>query len=62
MIHQMEKIVGINFTQDNILRENIQVHFSRAYLRIAKNVYINNPLTDEIKNTILLFLMHCMKL
>ncbi|MBM9448150.1 PTS mannose transporter subunit IIA [Staphylococcus cohnii] len=49
MIHQMEKIVGINFTQDNILRENIQVHFSRAYLRIAKNVYINNPLTDEIK-------------
>lgn len=49
MIHQMEKIVGINFTQDNILRENIRVHFSRAYLRIAKNVYINNPLTDEIK-------------
>lgn len=49
MIHQMEKIVGINFTQDNILRENIQAHFSRAYLRIAKNVYINNPLTDEIK-------------
>ena len=39
----------VSFTQDNILRENIQVHFSRAYLRIAKNVYINNPLTDEIK-------------
>lgn len=49
MIKHMEKIVGINFTQDNILRENIQAHFSRAYLRIAKNVYINNPLTDEIK-------------
>lgn len=49
MIFQMGKHVGVAFTQDQILRENVYKHFSRTYLRIAKNVYINNPLTDDIK-------------
>ncbi|NWK83475.1 BglG family transcription antiterminator [Staphylococcus sp. GSSP0090] len=49
MIVQMEKHVGVAFTQDQMLRENVHEHFSRTYLRIAKNVYINNPLTDDIK-------------
>ena len=49
MIYQMEKSVGVNFTQDKALRENVYSHFSRTYLRIAKNVYINNPLTEDIK-------------
>ncbi|WP_436862240.1 BglG family transcription antiterminator [Staphylococcus caeli] len=49
MIYQMEKIVGIAFSKDPILQENLFEHFSRTYLRIAKDVYINNPLTDDIK-------------
>ncbi|MDN8776959.1 PRD domain-containing protein, partial [Staphylococcus aureus] len=35
--------------QDAVLRENVYSHFSRTYLRIVKNVYINNPLTEDIK-------------
>lgn len=61
MIYQMEKSVGVNFTKDKALRDNVYSHFSRTYLRIAKNVYINNPLTEDIKNIILLFLTHYMK-
>lgn len=49
MIYQMEKSVGVNFTKDKALRDNVYSHFSRTYLRIAKNVYINNPLTEDIK-------------
>ena len=49
MIYQMEKSVGVNFTKDKALRGNVYSHFSRTYLRIAKNVYINNPLTEDIK-------------
>ncbi|MDN5611031.1 MAG: HTH domain-containing protein, partial [Staphylococcus equorum] len=41
MIYQMEKSVGVNFTKDKALRDNVYSHFSRTYLRIAKNVYIN---------------------
>lgn len=49
MIYQMEKSVGVNFTKDKALRDNVYSHFSRTYLRIAKNVYINNPLTEDTK-------------
>lgn len=49
MIFQMEKHVGVAFSKDQLLRENIYEHFSRTYMRIAKNVYINNPLTSDIK-------------
>jgi len=49
MIYQMEKSVGVDFSKDNELRENVYSHFSRTYLRIAKNIYINNPLTEDIK-------------
>lgn len=49
LIVQMEYNVGVAFTQDSVLRENILSHFSRTYHRIIKNVYINNPLTQDIK-------------
>lgn len=49
LIYQMNSKVGIDFMQDPVLRENVYSHFSRTYLRIVKNVYINNPLTEEIK-------------
>ncbi|HCN59997.1 BglG family transcription antiterminator [Mammaliicoccus fleurettii] len=49
LIHQMNLKVGIDFEHDDLLRENIYSHFSRTYLRIVKNIYINNPLTDDIK-------------
>ncbi len=49
LIYQMNSKVGIDFMQDAVLRENVYSHFSRTYLRIVKNVYINNPLTEDIK-------------
>ncbi|MER2036038.1 BglG family transcription antiterminator [Mammaliicoccus vitulinus] len=49
LIHQMNSKVGIDFSQDQLLRENVYSHFSRTYLRIVKNIYINNPLTEDIK-------------
>ncbi|RIL53170.1 PRD domain-containing protein [Mammaliicoccus fleurettii] len=49
LIYQMNAKVGIDFMQDAVLRENVYSHFSRTYLRIVKNVYINNPLTEDIK-------------
>ena len=45
----MNAKIGIDFMQDAVLRENVYSHFSRTYLRIVKNVYINNPLTEDIK-------------
>ncbi|MDK7113275.1 PRD domain-containing protein, partial [Bifidobacterium breve] len=39
----------IPFSQDVILKDNLTEHFSRTYLRIIKEVYMNNPLTSEIK-------------
>ena len=45
----MEQNIGVGFTQDSVLRDNIFSHFSRTYHRIIKNVYINNPLTQDIK-------------
>ncbi|MGN5881967.1 BglG family transcription antiterminator [Staphylococcus simulans] len=49
MIERMEERIGVCFTQDKILRENLYSHFGRTYLRIMKQVYLNNPLTKEIK-------------
>ncbi|PTL18282.1 PTS mannose transporter subunit IIA [Staphylococcus gallinarum] len=49
LIVQMEQNIGVGFTQDSVLRDNIFSHFSRTYHRIIKNVYINNPLTQDIK-------------
>ncbi|GGI43085.1 BglG family transcription antiterminator [Mammaliicoccus stepanovicii] len=49
LIYQMNIKVNVDFTQDKLLRENIYSHFSRTYLRITKNIYINNPLTEDIK-------------
>ena len=58
----MEQNIGVAFTQDSVLRDNIFSHFSRTYHRIIKNVYINNPLTQDIKNTTHLSLMRYMTL
>ncbi|MDQ7114161.1 BglG family transcription antiterminator [Staphylococcus simulans] len=49
MIERMEERVGVHFTQDQVLKENLYSHFGRTYLRIMKEVYLNNPLTKEIK-------------
>lgn len=49
LIYQMNAKIGIDFMQDAVLRENVYSHFSRTYLRIVRNVYINNPLTEDIK-------------
>ncbi|WP_412518921.1 BglG family transcription antiterminator [Staphylococcus simulans] len=49
MVERMEDRVGIHFTQDQVLKENLYSHFGRTYLRIVKEVYLNNPLTKEIK-------------
>ncbi|MCE3399342.1 PRD domain-containing protein, partial [Staphylococcus aureus] len=49
LIQLMETNVDIPFSKDSILKENIYTHFSRTYLRLMRNVYLNNPLTSEIK-------------
>lgn len=49
LIQLMETNVDIPFSKDSILKENIYMHFSRTYLRLMRNVYLNNPLTSEIK-------------
>ena len=37
LIVQMEQNIGVGFTQDSVLRDNIFSHFSRTYHRIIKN-------------------------
>lgn len=49
MITEMERQMNINFSTDTVLKDNLLSHFSRTYLRIIKDVYLNNPLTSEIK-------------
>ncbi|MEJ7159775.1 BglG family transcription antiterminator [Staphylococcus caprae] len=49
LIQLMEDTVDIPFSKDSILKENIYMHFSRTYIRLMRNVYLNNPLTSEIK-------------
>ncbi|MDU4449008.1 MAG: BglG family transcription antiterminator [Staphylococcus lugdunensis] len=49
LILKMETKMHIPFSQDVILKDNLTEHFSRTYLRIIKEVYMNNPLTSEIK-------------
>lgn len=45
----MEEKVGVKFSEDNLLKENLYSHFSRTYLRLIKNIYLNNPLVNNIK-------------
>ncbi|MBO1198889.1 BglG family transcription antiterminator [Staphylococcus simiae] len=49
MIIKMERKLKVKFSSDVVLKENLLSHFSRTYLRIIKEVYLNNPLTSEIK-------------
>ncbi|RZI01019.1 BglG family transcription antiterminator, partial [Staphylococcus condimenti] len=49
LIEKMEHRISVQFTKDKTLKENLYSHFSRTYLRIMKDVYLNNPLTKEIK-------------
>jgi activator of the mannose operon (transcriptional antiterminator) len=50
LIYNMEGKIGIPFTRDQQLNKNLYFHLSRTYMRIAKKIYINNPLTQEIRN------------
>lgn len=50
LIYNMEGKIGIPFTRDQQLNKNLYSHLSRTYMRIAKKIYINNPLTQEIRN------------
>ena len=45
----MEENVGVKFSEDKLLKENLYSHFSRTYLRLTKNIYLNNPLVNNIK-------------
>ncbi|WP_049437615.1 BglG family transcription antiterminator [Staphylococcus hominis] len=49
LINLMEKNVGVKFSEDKLLKENLYSHFSRTYLRLTKNIYLNNPLVNNIK-------------
>lgn len=49
LINLMEENVGIKFSDDKLLKENLYSHFSRTYLRLTKNIYLNNPLVNNIK-------------
>lgn len=49
LIQLMDEKIGFAFSRDAILKHNMNVHFSRTYLRIMRNVYLNNPLTAQIK-------------
>lgn len=49
LITLMEEKVGVKFSEDNLLKENLYSHFSRTYLRLIKNIYLNNPLVNNIK-------------
>ena len=49
LIELMEQHIGFPFSQDTILKDNMNVHFSRTYLRLMSHVYLNNPLTSQIK-------------
>ena len=49
LILLMEDKIGIQFSEDKLLKENLYVHFSRTYLRLIKNIYLNNPLAGSIK-------------
>lgn len=49
LITKMEQKMHLKFGSDNVLKDNLLAHFSRTYLRIMNEVYLNNPLTGEIK-------------
>ena len=49
LINIMEENVGVKFSEDKLLKENLYSHFSRTYLRLTKNIYLNNPLVNNIK-------------
>ncbi len=49
LIELMQQRIHIPFNEDSILQQNLYNHFSKAYLRITQNIYLNNPLVIEIK-------------
>mgnify|MGYP002711920537 FL=1 len=49
LINLMEENVSVKFSEDKLLKENLYSHFSRTYLRLTKNIYLNNPLVNNIK-------------
>ncbi|HCZ1880083.1 TPA: BglG family transcription antiterminator [Staphylococcus aureus] len=49
LIELMQQHIHVPFNEDSILQQNLYNHFSKAYLRITQNIYLNNPLVIEIK-------------
>ncbi|HCV9989799.1 TPA: BglG family transcription antiterminator [Staphylococcus aureus] len=49
LIELMQQRIHVPFNEDSILQQNLYNHFSKAYLRITQNIYLNNPLVIEIK-------------
>ncbi len=49
LIELMQQRIHVPFDENSILQQNLYNHFSKAYLRITQNIYLNNPLVIEIK-------------
>ena len=43
LIELMQQRIHVPFNEDSILQQNLYNHFSKAYLRITQNIYLNNP-------------------
>ncbi len=61
LIELMQQRIHVPFNEDSILQQNLYNHFSKAYLRITQNIYLNNPLVIDPKNSIPLCLTHFLK-
>ena len=42
LIELMQQRIHVPFNEDSILQQNLYNHFSKAYLRITQNIYLNN--------------------
>ena len=51
LIQQVGQMMGTDFSEDSILRQNLQAHLSSTYFRVNYGFSIANPLTKEILGT-----------
>lgn len=51
LIQQVGQMMGSDFSDDHILRQNLQAHLSSTYFRVNYGFSIANPLTKEILGT-----------
>lgn len=56
LIELMQQRIHVPFNEDSILQQNLYNHFSKAYLRITQNIYLNNPLVIEMSEDEIAFL------